>query len=204
MQNTLLVKNLNCERGEQSLFVGLNFELKQGEILQVRGANGAGKTSLLRMLAGLAFINEGEIFWNQQSIQSLKQMYYSQVNYIGHKLGFKEDLTAEENLQFETRQNGQGSKSSINTALEQLSIGNKKNSLVKNLSAGQKRRAVLAKLMVKPATLWILDEPFTAIDQIGVEFLVDLMHKQQQKGGMIIFTSHQDIVLKSDKQELIL
>lgn len=204
MTNHLSVQNLSCERGEQMLFENLNFQIRSGEVLQVRGLNGSGKTSLLRMLAGLAFVSEGEITWNHKPIHKVRDEYYRHLNYIGHKHGFKDDLTAKENLKHLCVQSNQSMQCSLDQALDAINLGNKKDLLTRDLSAGQRRRVALAKLLLLPNPLWILDEPFTAIDKDGVAFLIQLMQQHTKKGGMIIFTSHQDIQLNSEHMELSL
>ncbi len=200
MPNTLSVQDLTCEKGEQLLFSNINFTLNEGEILQIRGVNGSGKTSLLRILAGLAFCNNGLILWNNMPIQTIREQFAAQINYIGHKLGLKDDLTAYENLAYYCH--FRKKHTLINHALTTLGIIDKGLLPLRQLSAGQKRRAALAKLVLLPAKLWILDEPFTAIDKEGVNFVVSLMETQQQQGGMVIFTSHQDTPLTHNKKEL--
>lgn len=203
MPNTLTVNNLSCEKGEQLLFEKLSFALEQGEVMQIRGINGCGKTSLLRILAGIGFANSGEILWNNQLIEKNREQYQSAIHYIGHKLGLKDDLTATENLQFCCNILGRDD-SEIPSILNALGFAANCQLLVRALSAGQKRRIALAKLMLLPARLWILDEPFTAIDQEGIGLLANLMEKHLANSGMIIFTSHQDIPLKFNKRELSL
>lgn len=204
MPNTLAVKNLSCERGEQCLFDGLNFSLSSGEAMQVGGLNGVGKTSLLRLLAGLALINEGEVVWNEVSIHKQREDYFSNLIFIGHKLGLKGDLTAKENLYYSCNQYPGKLNCTVDEALNHMKMDAKAHLLVRDLSAGQKRRVVLAKLLLLPTPLWILDEPFTAIDKNGVAMLISLMQSHTQKGGMIIFTSHQPVALSKVHKELYL
>ena len=204
MKPSLTVKDLCCERGEQMLFENLNFTLSQGEVLQVRGLNGAGKTSLLRMLAGLAFVADGDIFWSNKIISKTREAYYQQLNYIGHKQGLKDDLTATENLKHLCVQSNQPLQSSIDAALDKMQLSSKKHLLTRELSAGQRRRVALAKLILLPNPLWILDEPFTAVDKAGVNLLIELMQQHREHGGMIIFTSHQDVDLGFQHKELFL
>lgn len=200
MPNTLSVNNLSCQRGEQILFQNLQLCVESGDILQVRGLNGSGKTSLLRLIAGLGLIHEGEILWNAASIHSIRETYSSQLTYLGHKLGLKNDLTAVENLR--TLLGAQPQE--IHHALADVGLADKHDLLLRDLSAGQKRRVVLAKLVMNPTPLWILDEPFTGLDQEGVQFLAELMEQHRLKGGMIIFTSHQDVPLQHRPKELYL
>jgi len=191
------------------LFEDLNFEINSGEVLQVRGLNGSGKSSLLRLLAGLAFVNEGEIHWNGNAIDKIREEYYSNLNYIGHKHGLKDDLTAKENLKHICIQANQVLQCSLDDALNKIMpnkimLDHKKDFLTGDLSAGQRRRIALAKLLLLPNPLWILDEPFTAIDREGVELLIGLMKDHTEKGGLIIFTSHQDVDFGSKHKEFII
>lgn len=203
MPNILSIENLSCEKGEQFLFENLNFSLEEGEAMQIRGVNGSGKTSLLRIIAGVGFATEGKVLWNKQPIQKIHEEYCASLNYIGHKLGLKDDLTAYENLQFSGDLLGRNS-TSINAALQTLGIDEKSEVLIRTLSAGQKRRAALAKLILYPAKLWILDEPFTAIDKEGTALLMNLMETHLNNAGMILFTSHQDMSLRHQKKDLYL
>lgn len=203
MPNTLSIENLSCEKGEQLLFENLSFSVQEGEALQIRGVNGSGKTSLLRIIAGLSQPTTGTVNWNQQTIHKCFELYCAELNYIGHKLGLKDELTAHENLAFICRISGRN-EHLVSDALISLGLADKNEIPLRSLSAGQKRRTALAKLRLSPAKLWILDEPFTAIDQDGVALLVHLMESHLQNNGMIVFTSHQDIPLKSHKQELYL
>ncbi len=202
MPNILTVKNLFIEKGEHMLFKQLSFEICSGDILQVRGINGSGKTSLLRTLAGIAYIQQGAVLWNKKSIKDHKESYYEDLIYIGHKYGIKHDLTALENIQFMHSQAKSHSKPSLRDITIKMGLEGKEQLLTRDLSAGQKKRVALARLLMLENPLWILDEPFSAIDSSGVELIHDLMLSHQSKGGLIIYTSHQDIVLKSDKKEI--
>lgn len=162
-------------------------------MLVVTGPNGAGKTSLLRILSGLASPEEGTVFWSQQNIYEDNTQFASDLIYIGHKLGFSSNLSALENLQFWLLQR-QISRSvdEILEVLDELSLVGMEDVLVRQMSAGQQRRVALAKLWLAPAALWILDEPLTALDKIGVQMLQQKMADQVLAGGSIITTSHQD------------
>lgn len=220
MPNNLQLHEVTCERGNQTLFQPVSFRLSSGEVLQISGVNGSGKTSLLRRVAGLGLIQGGEIFWNGKSIHEIQSLYMSQLSYVGHKLGLKEDLTVAENIEAMGKKTGvaalRGLRSELRLwphlaslgAVEKAhpaSLGTQlQSSQVRDLSFGQKRRVVLAKLILFPRELWILDEPFTGLDREGIEILVNLIEQHRLRGGLIILTSHQDVPLKTITKKMIL
>jgi heme exporter protein A len=183
---------LTCVRDGRVLFNELNLRLETGEILQVEGANGAGKTSLLRILCGLAQPREGTVYWQGNDINHCRSVYYHELLYIGHNPGIKQELTPLENLHFLRSLKGRGRENmAIDKALEQVGLYGYEDVTVRALSAGQRRRVALARLWLGQGCLWILDEPFTAIDRNGIRNLeAQLMH-HVRCGGMVIITSHQ-------------
>lgn len=190
--NRLTLKNIACERGETRLFEGCSFTLESGQWVQIEGHNGIGKTTLLRVLAGLSLPAEGEVFWNDQPIHQQRENYYANLLYLGHQAGVKPELSAWENLRF--FQKIQGLKlddQALWHALERVNLVGREDLPCSHLSAGQQRRVALAKLWLTNATLWILDEPFTAIDKKGVADLIARIEQHCEQGGMVIFTSHQ-------------
>jgi heme exporter protein A len=196
LNNSLSVNNLGCIRGERVLFKNLSFELNSGRLLYVQGENGSGKTTLLRTLCGLSFPAIGHISWNNQNIKSLAEDYYGQVLYVGHLASIKDDLTAIENIQFSLSLSGYtADRSQIIGALETLGVGRCTNLPTRVLSQGQKRRIALAQLWLKDTPehtpLWILDEPFTALDGNMINILTEHIEQYVNNGGMVIFTSHQ-------------
>ena len=194
--HSLVVSNLAVVRGERMLFDKLNFELRNGTVLYLQGANGAGKTTLLRMLCGLTQPYAGSIDWNGESIASLAEEYSKNVLYIGHLPGIKEDLTALENLQFSLALLGTAVPN--NQAIEVLSMLGLAKGLhlpTRMLSQGQKRRVVLARLWLQHLPLWVLDEPFTALDAAAIDLLKQKIESFASAGGMVIMTSHQDFTL---------
>lgn len=194
--HSLVVSNLAVVRGERMLFDKLNFELKNGTVLYLQGANGAGKTTLLRMLCGLTQPYAGSIDWNSESIASLAEEYSKHVLYIGHLPGIKEDLTALENLQFSLALLGtEVSSTQATEALSMLGLAKALNLLTRMLSQGQKRRVVLARLWLQQLPLWILDEPFTALDATATDLLKKKIENFANAGGMVVMTSHQDFAL---------
>ena len=190
--NQLSLINITCERGETRLFEGCSLTVSSGQWWQVEGHNGIGKTSLLRILAGLAVAAEGDVLWNGVKIQQQRDQYYENLFYLGHHAGVKPELTAWENLRFYQKIQGLPLEDeALWNALAKVSLIGREDLPCSHLSAGQQRRVALAKLWLTTATLWILDEPFTAIDKKGVaELIAHIVHHCEQ-GGMVIFTSHQ-------------
>ena len=191
--NVLAISNLQCVRGERTLFESLTFNISSGKLLYVQGDNGSGKTTLLRTLSGLSHAHAGEVNWNNQNIQSLAEDYAGQVLYIGHLAGIKEDLTAVENLQFATTLAGQNtSREQAMIALTQVGIARCADLPTRVLSQGQKRRVALARLWLQQNPLWILDEPFTALDAEAINTLTQRIETFVGTGGIVVFTSHQE------------
>ena len=196
--NTLLSANsLTCIREERILFEDLDFEILAGEIIQVEGPNGVGKTSLLRILAGLSSPYDGKVYFNQLPISQERENYNSNLLYIGHLPGVKGEMTAQENLAFNLSLSGLD-KTNAEEALAEVSLLGFEDALASHLSAGQHRRIALAQLWQSQVPIWILDEPFTAIDKLGVEKLEQLFIEHTKQGGCIILTTHQDLNLPTD------
>jgi heme exporter protein A len=188
----LSAHGLTCVRGERRLFAQLDLTVEAGEWLHVRGENGAGKTSLLRLLAGLSQPAEGEIRWCGKPIRHPDAQYRENLLFFGHHGALKEDLTALENLAFAAAMDGADlAESSALLALYRFGLKGREELPVRVLSAGQKRRVMLARLVTRKAKLWVLDEPFTALDVKAVELLSVLISEHVAGGGMAILTSHQ-------------
>jgi heme exporter protein A len=184
---------LECERGGRALFRGLSFALHRGELLRVAGANGSGKTSLLRILCGLLTPTAGEVRWNGSPVQSLKEEYSKQLLYLGHAPAVKDDLTAAENLSISCSLAGIAvGEEAIGGALARFGLP--VNEIpVRRLSQGQRRRAALARLCLSgSAALWLLDEPFSALDAEGVSLLNTFIKDHMARGGAVVLTTHQD------------
>jgi heme exporter protein A len=190
----LKATNLECVRGENSLFKDINFTLEAGELLLVNGPNGSGKTSLLRILCGLAKPAYGEIQWCGNSIRSLDEEYHSVITYLGHLNGVKDNLTAIENLSISCALAGNEiDENKAYGALQYMGLGGREVLPVKVLSQGQRRRVTLARLLVCSTVLWILDEPLVALDNAAVDLVQRLLEQHLEQGGMVVMTTHQDI-----------
>ena len=194
---TLRADKLTCVRGERQLFSGIGFDINPGEALRVVGTNGSGKTSLLRMLCGLAQPAEGEVRWHGNNIRVLRDEYCRNLIYIGHANGVKDDLLAWENIVVASTLSGKPvNRADAAHALEQLGLGRAAELPTRSLSQGQRKRVALARLQLGMATpLWILDEPFTALDQSAVTELCGTLNDHLEGGGMVIYTTHQEIDL---------
>jgi len=195
-QNLLSVHDLACARGDRLLFKGMNFSLNTGELLLVQGGNGQGKTSLLRLLTGLARPEEGEVRWCGESIGRQREAYHAEMVYLGHANGVKDDLNPVENLRFAAGLQGRAFAAARAIAtLEQLGLGRCLDLPCRVLSFGQRRRVALAALLLAGATLWILDEPLTGLDVHAVALMEGLIRDHLTSGGMVVATTHQALNL---------
>jgi heme exporter protein A len=188
----LQVTDLECSRGGRLLFSGLSLTLAAGEVLRIAGGNGRGKTSLLRIVCGLLAPAAGEVRWNGETIGELREDYFRQLVYLGHAPAVKDELTAAENLSIACRLAGSAcSSGDIAAALRTLEVPG--SALVKALSQGQRRRAALARLWLSQAApLWLLDEPLAALDAKAARLVEELVAAHAARGGMVVYTTHQD------------
>lgn len=190
--------DLACVRGDRLLFAGLGFTLEPGGRLHVTGENGSGKTSLLRILCGLSPPDTGEIRWQDDPIARLGDEYRKAVLYLGHHNALKEELTALENLRTTAAlagvamENAQGA-----DLLGRVGLAGREELQVRFLSQGQKRRVALSRLLWSTSPLWVLDEPFVALDTSAVTWLAGIISKHLSAGGMAVLTSHQEVAIAS-------
>ena len=190
----LQTQNLSCMRNDRLLFERLDIELEAGQMLVVEGPNGCGKTSLLRILTGLRLADGGDVLWRGEPIDRLAGDYYEQVNYVGHHDGVKHDLSCLENLRL-AQAMGIASNLDLDDVLEQVNLYAYGESEVGRLSAGQKRRLALARLLATDGLLWILDEPFTSLDKASMALFSGVFERHLERRGIIVMTSHHDISL---------
>jgi heme exporter protein A len=191
--NTLTAENLQCIRDDRILFEGLNFTLRTGEVLQIEGRNGSGKTSLLRILCGLTLPTEGTVLWKNQDIQTTRTEFCAELSYIGHVPGIKQELTPLENLAITQALGAQTTAIPRTEALSIVGLYGFEDVPTRNLSAGQQRRGALARLLIHHTPLWILDEPFTALDKTAIAMVEALLDAHARRGGMVVVTSHHHI-----------
>ena len=201
----LHLKSISCTRGYRDLFKDLDFELCPGQMLRVEGKNGSGKTSLLRIMAGLAQPLEGEVLWQGRKIHHAESDYFQNLLFLGHRAAIKFELTPIENLCMAKSLHGSKTENGIEEALYQVGLYGFEDVPCAQLSAGQKRRVALAQLFLTQARCWILDEPYTSLDVNAVSMLEDLFAKHLDNGGMLVITSHQPITIpKGEQRKLVL
>ena len=203
-QPGLALDNVACIRGTRKLFSQVTHSVAPGELLRVQGANGAGKTSLLRMLCGLLEPTEGQILWRGQKLSAQRSRFGHELVYLGHAAALKDELSPLENL-FDACALG-GHPIDAPTALAALKaagLRGHERTVARRLSQGQRRRSALARLALCSAPLWILDEPFNALDVAATAWLSGLIETHVQHGGMVVLTSHQDVILNAARQQVL-
>ncbi len=189
----LRLRQLRCIRDDRVLFSELALDLAPGEIVQVTGPNGSGKTTLLRIVSGLSLDFEGEITWCCAAVERNRLAFQQDLLFIGHQVGIKPALTPEENLRAVMGMHGHYTNEAILDALGKVDLYGFEDVPCYQLSAGQQRRVALARLHLSQQRLWILDEPFTAIDRAGVKALESLLISHAQQGGMVMLTTHHEL-----------
>ena len=201
----LEASQLTAVRDNKVLFESLSFTLDSGDLVQVEGRNGTGKTTLLRIITGLAERESGDVFWNGQNIESNREAFHQNLLFLGHQTGIKRELTAYENLRFYLNLHSDHSidKTSIYKALMKVGLVGREDVPVAKLSAGQQRRVALARLWLSQHKLWILDEPLTAIDKQGVSVLESLFLEHIDEGGIVLLTTHQDMFTEQQRLKKI-
>ena len=201
----LSVSALDCVRGERRLFSNLTFDLPARTLLEVRGANGSGKTSLLRLLCGVLAPAAGRIAWMQTDIYALREEYCAQLVYIGHLNAVKEELSALETLCYAARIAGcPTGDNDAALALRKFGLGDFAHLPCKALSQGQRRRVALARLALSATRpLWLLDEPFAALDTNALTITRNLVESHLSEGGMVVLTTHQDVAIAAPSTQRI-
>lgn len=204
MKAPLIIDQLYFERNDQILLQDININLHHGELLQIRGANGSGKSTLLRMLAGFIEPHNGEINWQGLNIFKQRETYQQQVHYIGHQNSVKPTLTVRENLLLHCAlATYKPQKQTLQQIIENFDLQPSIDTQAQYLSAGQQRRISLARLLLYPAAIWILDEPLTALDKHGQEYFKEALAQHLTKNnGIAIVATHHDLALNSNSKLL--
>jgi heme exporter protein A len=199
----LELKGVGCVRGERTLFSAISFTLDRSTLLRVSGENGAGKTSLLRIICGLMLPADGEVLWEGENVRALREEYWRNLVYVGHVNALKDDLTPVENLEIGAALAGRTvDRQGARKALDAFDLGHCAPLPVRVLSQGQRRRVALARLILSSAApLWVLDEPFTALDARAVQFMQRLVGDHVTAGGAVILTTHQDVSIDVPVQQ---
>ena len=197
LRTMLELRSVTCVRGGRALFSDLSCKVAPGQLLRVQGANGAGKTSLLRMVTGLLAPAQGQILWRGERLADLAEDFGRQLVYIGHAAALKDDLTALENLHLACLLGGLVvTQDEARQALRQAGLSGRERVVARQLSQGQRRRVALARLLLATGTpLWVLDEPFNALDTLATEWLCGLITAQLAGAGVVVLTSHQQVGL---------
>jgi heme exporter protein A len=203
MTTLLSGEELCLLRGDRCLFRNINFALDSGQMLLVEGANGSGKTSLLRAIVGLVDFEEGKVHWRGKDVFSDHQAFRAELVWLAHKVGFKGDLTLVENLRFESGLRNT-SAHKLAAVLHRLGLDRLTELPFRSLSAGQQRRVALARMLLANAPLWMMDEPFTNLDSAGQALVVELIAEHLATGGLCVAASHQNIELAAPTNRITL
>ncbi len=205
MDTLLSLDQLSCVRGERRLFGAVSRELRGGSLLHVQGANGAGKTSLLRMVCGLLSPSAGQVRWRGQPLPKAREALCRELVYLGHTAALKDDLSALENLQAAQSLAGRASATpELSRALADAGLRGRESLPTKRLSQGQRQRVALARLSVsRSAPLWVLDEPFNTLDAPACDWLGTLLAGHLRQGGLVVLTSHQALALPGVAHETL-
>jgi heme exporter protein A len=205
MSALIEVSGLTCERGERTLFEGLSFSVEAGTLVRIAGSNGAGKTTLLRLMTGLMRPVEGEVRWRGTPVQKAAQDFWKELCYIGHRNGVKDDLSVLENVLLNARIASLSvTEDEALDALEAVGLSEFLEVPAGQLSQGQRRRVALARLWLsRSVALWVLDEPFTALDVKGVARLAKLIGEHVEEGGIVMLVTHQEVPVENARLMVI-
>jgi len=188
----LEARNLTLWRGERRLFENLSFSLSAGELMHLKGPNGCGKTSLLRVICGLTLPEDGEVLWEGEKVLSSRVDFHAAMSYVGHRESLKAELSAEENLLHDLGLRRNLEAHDVREALNEVQLQNAMTIPSRSLSAGQKRRVSLARCIASRSRLWVLDEPYTNLDVAGRTLVDKMMTEHLEQNGMILLVAHQD------------
>jgi heme exporter protein A len=205
MNAALALSQVACVRGGRTLFSDLNLQLPAGQLLRVAGANGAGKTSLLRLMCGLLTPTEGQVLWRGQPLAAQREQWGRDLVYLGHAAALKDDLSPLDNLLTACTLGGQtAQRAGALQALSDAGLRGFERTLARRLSQGQRRRCGLARLVLaRQAPLWVLDEPFNALDTAATAWLEGLIRAQLLRGGSVVLTSHQGVALDDTPHQVL-
>ena len=207
MKNLFFGTNLKVTKGGRCLAKDLEFKIESGNMLLLNGENGSGKSTLLRIMAGLSNPTSGKIYWNNEFVNDNLPEHFERIIYVGHSTAIKSNLTLKENLKYwqNIHLGGKNISSQLEHSLEIFNLTTSSDSPARCLSSGQTRKLALARLMLKPASLWLLDEPTVGLDTAGLRSLITLLNNHCESGGIVIMASHDEVrvecpvhVLKTD------
>jgi heme exporter protein A len=202
MSNTLCVEKVHVWRGDRHVLRGVSLQIKPQELLHISGPNGTGKTTLLRVVSGLLRPEQGSVTWLGQSIAAIRTDYQAALAYASHEPALKGDLTALENLRFAVGLKRRVSASELRASLERTGVAACADLPARVLSAGQRRRVAMARVLAMSASLWLLDEPFTNLDAAGTHLISELLQSHIEHGGLALVVAHHDLKLDSQVRRL--
>lgn len=204
LSDGLSASDLTLFRGERCLFQGVSFSLLPGQLLVLEGANGSGKTSLLKAIVGMLELDSGDIAWQGKPVRDERQAFHASLVWTSHRTGLKADLTLMENLNFEATLRPQRTDIDIDAVLDRLGIAGLRTLPLRSLSAGQQRRVALARVLLADVPLWLMDEPFTNLDRDGRALVSELIDQHVRNQGLCVIAAHQDVDIGQPMQKIAL